>query len=138
MRKIIFSIPITLDGYIEGPHRELDWVKADDELHDFYSDLLEQTDLILFGRRTYELMISYWPKAPSDPTLSKGMLRYANTVNPMKKIVYSTTLKKADWNAQVMNKLNPEEIKKMKEQPGKTSHWVEEQNSPRPSSSTGW
>ncbi len=40
MRKIIFSIPITLDGYIEGPHRELDWVIADDELHDFYTELL--------------------------------------------------------------------------------------------------
>jgi dihydrofolate reductase len=119
MRKIILSIPITLDGYIEGPHRELDWVIADDELHDFYSDLLEQTDLILYGRVTYELMVSYWPNATADPTLSKGMLRYANTVNPMKKMVYSTTLKNAGWNTQVNDVFIPEEIMKMKEQPGR-------------------
>src|SRR4030043_1714799 len=93
MRKIIFSIPITLDGYIEGPHRELDWVIADDEVHDFYSDLLENIDLVLFGRVTYELMAGYWPTATNDPSLPAGMLRYANTINPMKKIVFSTTFK---------------------------------------------
>jgi dihydrofolate reductase len=93
MRKVIFSIPITLDGFIEGPHRELDWVIADDELHDFYSDLLNTSDLILYGRVTYELMANYWPIAPDDPTISMGMLRFANTLNPMKKIVFSKTLR---------------------------------------------
>ena len=119
MRKIIFSIPITLDGYIEGPHRELDWVIADDELHNFYSDLLENIDLVLFGRVTYELMAGYWPTATNDPSLPAGMLRYANTINPMKKIVFSNTFKNVGWNTQVINTLIPDEIKKMKAQPGR-------------------
>jgi dihydrofolate reductase len=119
MRKIILSIPITLDGYIEGPHRELDWVIADGELHDFYSDFLVTKDLILYGRVTYELMTSYWPTASADPSITKGMLRYANTINPMKKIVFSTSLKNVGWNTQVMTALIPEEIIRMKAQPGR-------------------
>jgi dihydrofolate reductase len=118
MRKIILSMPITLDGYIEGPHRELDWVIADDDLHDFYSDLLEQTDLIMYGRVTYELMVRYWPIARSDPSLPMSMHRYANTINPMKKVVFSTTLKNAEWNTQVIHTLIPKEISKLKVQPG--------------------
>ena len=119
MRKIIFSIPITLDGFIEGPNRELDWVIADDDLHDFYSNLLEKADLILFGRITYELMLGYWPTAPTDPGITPAMLRYAETVNPMKKIVYSKTLKKVDWNAQLQEAFLPEEILNLKNQPGR-------------------
>jgi dihydrofolate reductase len=82
MQKVIFSIPITLDGYIEGPHRELVWVIPDDDLHDFYSDYLATKDLVVYGRVTYKLMANYWPIAPADPSATKSMLRYANTLNP--------------------------------------------------------
>jgi len=119
MRKVILSIPISLDGYIEGPQRELDWVIADDDLHDYFSNLLENADLVLYGRVTYELMVDYWPTATTDPALPKGMHRFANTINPMQKIVFSKTLKNAVWNTQVADALNPGEIRKMKAQPGR-------------------
>ena len=119
MRKVIFSIPISLDGYIEGPQRELDWVIADDDLHDYFSNLLEKADLMLCGRVTYELMVNYWPTATTDPSLPKGMVRFANTINPMQKIVFSKTLKNAGWNTQVADALIPGEIRKMKAQPGR-------------------
>ena len=118
MRKIIFSIPITLDGYIEGPKRELDWVIADDELHDFYSQLLKNADVILYGRVTYQLMLSYWPKAPDDTTIPKSMVRFAETLNPMHKVVFSKTMKNAGWNTSVVDTLNPEEILEMKSEQG--------------------
>jgi dihydrofolate reductase len=118
MRKVIFSINTTLDGFIEGPHQELDWVIADDEMHDFYSDLLNTGDLLLYGRVTYELMVNYWPSASNDPALPKGMLRFANTINPMKKVVFSKTLKNVGWNTQLLDTLIPDEIMKMKTQPG--------------------
>jgi dihydrofolate reductase len=118
MRKIIFSIPITLDGYIQGPHRELDWVVADDELHDFASDLLQTADLLLYGRVTYELMVNYWPDATSDPNATDSMKRFANTVNPKRKIVYSKTLNQAGWNTQVVGALKPKDIYAMKFQSG--------------------
>jgi len=119
MRKVILSIPITLDGYIEGPHKELDWVVADDDLHNFASDLLDNTDLVIYGRLTYELMLRYWPTAPADPSLSKGMLRFANTINPMQKIVFSSTLKNVGWNTQVIDTFKPDDIMKIKAQSGR-------------------
>jgi dihydrofolate reductase len=119
MRKIIFSIPITLDGYIEGPNRELDWVIADDELHDFYSQLLKNADMILYGRVTYELMVSYWPTALDNSSIPESMIRFANTLNPMHKVVFSKTMKNAGWNTSVVDTLNPEEILEMKSEQGK-------------------
>jgi dihydrofolate reductase len=120
MRKITFSIPITLDGFIEGPHGELDWVMADDELLDFYTSLLENGDLLLYGRVTYELMASYWPTAAADPKATPGMQHFAHALNPMRKIVFSKSLKEVGWNTQIASAFIPEEIQAMKAQPGST------------------
>jgi dihydrofolate reductase len=114
MGKIILSNPITLDGFVEGPQRELDWVIADDELHDFYVELLHKADLLFYGRVTYELMVNYWPNAASDPNASAGEIRFANALNPMRKIVFSRTMKQVDWNTQVKSEVIPEEIIKIK------------------------
>lgn len=114
MSKIIMSIPVSLDGYIEGPNHELDWVIADDELHDFYTALLKNAALLLYGRVTYQLMASYWPTATEDPTIPKSMVRFANALNPMPKIVFSKTLKDASWNTRVKKILKPDEIRKIK------------------------
>lgn len=118
MRKIRFSIPITLDGYIEGPQHELDWVIADDELHDFYTDLLQNADLMLYGRLTYQLMQGFWPTASSDPDASPGMLRFAAALNPMRKLVFTRTLREAGWNTQIAPSLDISEINTLKSQPG--------------------
>jgi dihydrofolate reductase len=114
MRKLIFSIPITIDGFIEGPQRELDWVIADDDLHNFYAAMLKKADLILYGRVTYELMYGYWPTATNDPTISEGEVNFANAINPLSKIVFSKTLKNAEWNTTVRDSMIPSEINKMK------------------------
>jgi dihydrofolate reductase len=118
MRKIILSIPITLDGFIEGPHRELDWVIPDDALHDFYTNLMQGADLILYGRVTYELMAGYWPSATSDLNATPSMQRFAQTLNPMRKIVFSRTLKQVGWNSELRSTFNPQEIRTMKTEPG--------------------
>jgi len=118
VRKIVLSIPITLDGYIEGPHRELDWVVADDELHDYFTRQLKQADLLIFGRVAYQLLASYWPTAVSDPQMTQGELDFANTINPLPKIVYSRTLETVGWNTQIKREFYPEEIMELKAQPG--------------------
>lgn len=118
MRKVIFSIPITLDGFIEGPNRELDWVIADDDLHDFYTTLLRNAGIILYGRITYELMASYWPTACNDPHATDGMLNFANALNPLPKVVFSKTLQDVGWNTTVIKSVIPEEINKMKSESG--------------------
>jgi dihydrofolate reductase len=120
MRKVIFSIPITLDGFIEGPQRELDWVIPDDQLHDFYTNLLQEADLIVYGRVTYELMANYWPVANSDPNATASMKQFANTLNPLRKLVYSKTLKRPGWNTELKQAFDPKEIQELKSRPGKT------------------
>jgi dihydrofolate reductase len=77
MRKIIFSINTSLDGYFEGPHKELDWTIADAELHDIYSDLMQDADLLIFGRVTYQMMLDYWPAA-LDPNATPA--RYGSPI----------------------------------------------------------
>jgi dihydrofolate reductase len=66
------------------------------------------------------LMASYWPTAPGDSSLPKSMIRFANTLNPMPKIVFSKTLTNVGWNTQVVNDVVPEEIVKMKAEPGQS------------------
>ena len=107
---------LTLDGFFEGPNRDIGWHNVDAEFNDFAVEQLGKTDLLLFGRVTYELMASYWPTPAAledDPIV-------AQTMNSIAKIVFSTTLQEADWNKTRLVKKNaPEEIVKLKEQSGK-------------------
>ena len=67
MRKVIWMMSVSLDGFFEGPNRELDWHLVDNELHTHFNDELRSMGAFLEGRVTYELMASYWPTADEDP-----------------------------------------------------------------------
>ena len=115
MRKVIFAINNTIDG-------NADHTKgiADDELHNFYTDLLNDVDVILMGRKTYQLMESFWPEASKDTRSTKSMIRFANIFNSMSKIIFSNTLKEVKWqNSQLANRSLPEIISELKNQKGK-------------------
>jgi dihydrofolate reductase len=116
MRKIILQTLITLDGYYEGPNKEIDWHNVDAEFNDFAIAFLNTIDTILFGRVTYQLMADYWPTADAlknDPVIAERM-------NNLSKIVFSKTMKNAEWNnTQVFKGNIPYEIKKLKQQSGK-------------------
>jgi dihydrofolate reductase len=124
MRKVFLFMTVSLDGYFEGPNHDLSWHNVDDEFNKFAIDQLEEADLILFGRRTYQLMEAYWPKAAKDPTISKENLEVANLINNANKIVFSRTLaqveEKENWkNVKLVREFDPSEIRRLKEQPGK-------------------
>jgi dihydrofolate reductase len=116
MRKLIFENLISLDGYFEGPNRDISWHNVDDEFNEFAIDFLNTVDLLLFGRVTYELMANYWPTPAAntdDPIVAEKM-------NSLAKIVFSKTLEKADWNNTRLVKENiVEEISRLKRHPGK-------------------
>ncbi len=115
MRKLIIWMNISLDGYADYRLGI-----ADDELHDFASDFLDNIDILLFGRVTYQLMESYWPIAPKDPNATKSMINFANKINIMSKIVFSKTLELAKWNnSKIVNENIVEEVIKLKNEPGK-------------------
>jgi dihydrofolate reductase len=123
MRKVISLIHLSLDGFAAGPNDELDWISYDDELEKSAHALHDMTDAVIWGRRTYEGMASYWLTVPGDPSSSPAALEHARFLENATKIVVSRTLDRIEWNnAQntVLIKDNiAAEINKIKQQPGK-------------------
>jgi dihydrofolate reductase len=117
MRKLTLSINVSLDGFADHTVA----VAADDELHDFFSGLLADTDIALLGRVTYQLMESYWPNAHQDPRASKSMLAFADKYSAVPKIVFSRTLQTAVWNNTSVFRGNMvREVIRLKREPGKS------------------
>lgn len=116
MRKVIIYMLTSLDGYFEGPDREIDWHNVDAGFNEYAIDMLDHADLLLFGRVTYQLMADYWPteQAKKDDPFVAGRM------NRLSKIVFSRTLEKAGWeNTRLVKDSVTEEILKLKNQPGK-------------------
>ena len=118
MRKIISTISVSVDGYMEGPNREIDWHMVDDELHGHMNAWLGAAGGFLEGRVTYELMAQFWPTADQDPAAPPTIVEFAQIWRDMPKVVYSRTLERADWNATVVHDVVPAEVLALKTQPG--------------------
>jgi dihydrofolate reductase len=105
---------VSLDGFFEGPKRELDWHNVDEEFHEFADRQLSTVDALLFGRVTYQMMASFWPNATkSDPIIAAKM-------NSLPKLVCSRMLTTVEWNNSRLIKGDiAEEVLKIKNQPGK-------------------
>jgi dihydrofolate reductase len=116
MRKLIVFMMTTLDGYFEGPDGGIDWHNVDDEFNDFAIEQIGAVDIMVFGRKTYELMAGYWP----TPEAKANDPAVAELMNTFPKIVVSGTLQKADWHNTRLVKENVEyEIQKLKQENGK-------------------
>lgn len=118
MRKLIFMMSVSLDGFFEGPDRELDWQLVDEELHTHFNDWLKTAGAFIDGRVTFELMASHWPTADADPAANRPTAEFAGIWREMPKLVYSRTLERADWNATVIAEVVPDDIMALKAQPG--------------------
>jgi dihydrofolate reductase len=118
MRRIIWMMSVSLDGFMEGPGRELDWQLIDEELHRHFNEQLAAMGAFLDGRVTYELMAGFWPTADADPASSEPVAEFARIWREMPKIVYSRTLDRAGWNTTVVREVVPEEVAALKAQAG--------------------
>ena len=120
MRNVILMMSVSLDGYMEGPNRELDWHLVDDELHTHFNEELGRMGAFLDGRVTYELMAGFWPTADADPASPGPMVEFARIWRDMPKVVYSRTLDqdRLGWNTTVVREVVPQEVQELKAQPG--------------------
>lgn len=115
MRKAIFAINITADGYCS----HTDGI-ADEELHKYFTALLRNGDTILYGRKTYELMVPYWPDVAKSQSEDPATNEFARVFDSLDKIVFSNTLKSVDGNnAKISRTTVEEEVRKLRQQPGK-------------------
>jgi dihydrofolate reductase len=118
MGKIVLMMSVSVDGYIEGPDREIDWHMVDDELHRHFNEQLGAMGAFLSGRVTYELMAGFWPTADQDPSSSEPMVEFAGIWRDTPKIVYSRTLERAGWNTTIVREVVPSEVQQLKERTG--------------------
>lgn len=116
MRKICMFNLITLDGCFEGPKGDIDWHRVDEEFHEFAGDQLREADGLIFGRKTYQMMASYWPTPEAiadDPVISGYM-------NALPKIVFSRTLDRAEWNnTRLIQGDAEDEVARLRQEPGR-------------------
>jgi dihydrofolate reductase len=120
MRKVILLMHVSLEGFVAGPHGEMDWIKFDDEMIDDTDALTASSDTALFGRVTYQMMAGYWPTAHEQPGATKHDIDHARWVNYVPKLVFSKTLKNVEWeNSSIISDNIAEEVTKLKQQPGK-------------------
>lgn len=116
MKNIIFQMMTTIDGYFEGPDRELDWHMVDAEFMSSVIELFNSADTLLFGRVTYQMMADYWPTPAGiadDPVIAEWM-------NNLPKVVFSNTLEKVEWqNSTLVTSDAVVEVKRLKQLPGK-------------------
>jgi dihydrofolate reductase len=115
MRNLIFDINITLDGRCD--HTK---AIADEEMHEYFTDLIRGADLLVFGRKTYELMVPFWPDVAKSQSMTKAENEFARAFDSINKIVFSRTLESVeDRNTRIVRTNLRDEIIKLKQQPGK-------------------
>jgi dihydrofolate reductase len=118
MRKLIYSMGMSLDGFIAGPDGEIDWSAPDEERHRFHNEQVHELGAYLCGRRLYEEML-YWETADEKPGAAEHELEFARIWKQLPKIVFSTTLESVEGNARLATEGVAEEVAKLKGQPGK-------------------
>jgi dihydrofolate reductase len=115
MRNVIFAINITLDGCVDHTKQ-----MADDETHEYFTHLLREVDLLVFGRKTHELMVPFWPEVARNQSMSKAENEFARTFDSINKVVFSRSLNSAeDKNTRIVRTNLHDEILKLKQEQGK-------------------
>jgi dihydrofolate reductase len=117
MRSLIYSMTVSLDGYIAGPDGGIDWSVPDEELFGFHTQQVQETGVQLCGRRLYETMV-YWETAEESP-LAADHVKFAQIWKALPKVVFSTTLESVVGNTRLASDGVGEEVSRLKEQPGK-------------------
>jgi dihydrofolate reductase len=115
MRKVIYAINVTLDGCFDH-----DKQVVDDEKMEYFTQITREADLFVYGRKTYQLMVPYWPDVAKSPSETKADRDFALAFEAARKVVFSRTLTSVeDKNTKVVRTDLRDEILKLKKEPGK-------------------
>src|SRR5215813_4735167 len=91
MRKLIFGINMTLDGCVDHTKQ-----MADEETHEYFTNILRAADLLVYGRKTYQLMVPFWPEVAKNQSMPKASNEFALAFDSIDKVVFSRTLDSAE------------------------------------------
>lgn len=120
MRKLIFFMHTSLDGFVSGLKGEMNWINVDEELFDFVGTMTDKADMALYGRVTYEMMQSYWPTAGDQANASKHDKEHSAWYNKVSKVILSKTMTENGLeNTTVIGDQLADNINKIKRKEGK-------------------
>jgi dihydrofolate reductase len=114
MARLIYSMMVTLDGFVATADGGLDWVIIDEELHSFANDQAREAGAFLYGRRMYEVM-QYWQTADADASIPAYMAEFARIWKRTPKVVFSRTLESVGENARLVRDGAVEEVERLKQ-----------------------
>jgi len=114
MRNLIFAINITADGCCD--HTKL---PADAEIHEYFTQFMRDVDLLVFGRKTYQLMVPFWPDVAKAQSMTRAGNEFARTFDSINKMVFSQSLASAEGNTRIVRTNLQDEILKWKQEAGK-------------------
>ncbi len=114
MRTVIYGINLTADGCCDHTKGN-----ASEDIHQYFTDLMRDADLIVYGRKTYELMVPYWPNVAKSRSGSKTENEFAQVFDAIPRVVFSKSLNTADENTRIIRANLADEFLKLKQQPGK-------------------
>jgi dihydrofolate reductase len=115
MRNVIFAINTTLDGCVDHTKQI-----ADEQTHEYFTQLMRDVDLLVFGRKTYQLMVPFWPEVARNQSMTRASNEFARTFDSINKIVFSRSLDSAeDSNTRIIRTNLHGEILKLKQEQGK-------------------
>jgi len=117
MRRVTYSMGVSLDGYIVGPDGGFDWSTPDPEVFRFWIDEIREVGVHLLGRKLYETML-YWETADEDPSTDAAELEWTALWKPLPKVVFSTTLSTVQGNARLASGDVAAEIERLRAEPG--------------------
>jgi dihydrofolate reductase len=118
MRKVIYAMSVSLDGFIEAADGDLSWSYPDEELHRHFNEREARIGTYLYGRRLYENMTAFWPTADENPDAPPQEIEYARIWKRKPKVVFSKTLTQVGWNSRLVNGNIAEVVNELKSQPG--------------------
>jgi dihydrofolate reductase len=115
MRNVIFAINITLDGCCDHTKQ-----LADEETHEYFTQLMQDVDLLVFGRKTYQLMVPFWPEVAKNQSMTKASNEFARAFDSIDRLVFSRSLDSAeDKKTRIVRTNLGDEILKLKKEGGK-------------------
>jgi dihydrofolate reductase len=117
MRRVIYMMNVSLDGFVEGPDGKFGWCRPDEEVHRFYNEAAREQGAFLYGRRMYETMAG-WQTMDQDRSLPDYVLEFARIWKSKPKIVFSTTLTSVGENHRLVKGDIEGELARLKEKPG--------------------
>ncbi|WP_407562819.1 dihydrofolate reductase family protein [Streptomyces sp. 184] len=118
MRRLLYGMNLSLDGYIAAPGDDLSWSAPSDELFQWWLDRERAISLFLYGRKLWENMSSYWPTGDQQPGATPAHIEFAQNWRDTPKVVFSSTLDKVDGNARLVTGDAVAEITRLKAEDG--------------------